>query len=256
MKKILKWVSVNGKIILQEQATVSVFDYGFLCGMGVFTTLKVREGVPLFFEKHVERLEKSVKQLFLTYSWITLNDVINVIKKNKVQDGGIRITITPNMRVIHATEITKEVESVSVITITDTRDQYKTLKMTYRVPHFLAQQKAREQGVQDALFVQNNFFVESTYANIFSLSSGKIITPPIENRGLNGISRQVLMEELPVEEKEIVKDTTDPMVLVSCLSMRVVEKIDGREIKQDRIFVEKIKNAMDKMEREYLSMNK
>src|SRR5436190_2637355 len=256
MKKILKWVSVNGKIILQEQATVSVFDYGFLCGMGVFTTLKVREGVPLFFEKHVERLEKSVKQLFLTYSWITLNDVINVIKKNKVQDGGIRITITPNMRVIHATEITKEVESVSVITITDTRDQYKTLKMTYRVPHLLAQQKAREQGAQDALFVQNNFFVESTYANIFSLSSGKIITPPIENRGLNGISRQVLMEELPVEEKEIVKDTTDPMVLVSCLSMRVVEKIDGREIKQDRIFVEKIKNAMDKMEREYLSMNK
>ena len=256
MKKILKWVSVNGKIILQEQATVSVFDYGFLCGMGVFTTLKVREGVPLFFEKHVERLEKSVKQLFLTYSWITFNDVINVIKKNKVQDGGVRITITPNMRVIHAMEITKEVESVSVITITDTRDQYKTLKMTYRVPHFLAQQKAREQGVQDALFVQNNFFVESTYANIFSLSSGKIITPPIENRGLNGISRQVLMEELPVEEKEIVKDTTDPMVLVSCLSMRVVEKIDRREIKQDRIFVEKIKNAMDKMEREYLSMNK
>jgi branched-subunit amino acid aminotransferase/4-amino-4-deoxychorismate lyase len=255
MKNTLPWVSINGIILPRENATVSIFDNGFLYGFGVFTTVKVRDGVPLFFERHANRLEKNLEQLNFSQQVLShdfVKTVQRVIEKNKMQDGGIRITLTPTTCIIHATTITPKIENVSVLTVPDERDQYKTVKMTYRIPHILAQQKADEQGCQDALFVLGNNLVESTYANIFSFHNGEIITPPIANRGLNGISRQVLLDQLPIEEQEITVETTNPMVLVSSLSLRVVEKIDDREIKKNEEFVQMIKNALEKAEKEYI----
>lgn len=262
MRNILPWVSMNGEIIDQKIAVVSVFDEGFLYGFGFFTTIKVRESIPLFFEKHTERLKKSAEQLLFSLPLDCFtdvrNDVFTIIKKNKIVDGAIRITITKGSAarptiVIHATTIENEISTVSVITVVDNRDSYKTIKMTYRVPHLLAMQKAKEKGVQDALFVQNNFLIESTYANIYSYDDGTIITPPISGRALNSISRKVLFEQLKIHEKEIPITTENPMVLVSSLSLRIVENIDGRKMEQDSGFISQIKNALDTAERKYIT---
>jgi branched-subunit amino acid aminotransferase/4-amino-4-deoxychorismate lyase len=261
MRKIFPWISLNGKIVEQKDAVVSVFDEGFLYGFGFFTTVKIRESIPLFFEKHTERLEKSAEKLSfrLPENFTSIgNDVIAVITKNEITEGAIRITITKGLEkkptiLIHATTIEKEVHEVSVMTIPDERDIYKTIKMTYRVPHLLAVQKAQERGAQDALFSQNDFLIESTYANIYSYHEGEIITPPIRNKGLNGISRQILLEQLPIHQKEISIKTQNPMVLVSSLSLRIVDKIDGIKIKKNTGFFAQIKNALEDAEKNYIA---
>lgn len=266
MKKILPWVSSNGKIVSDAEAKISVFDAGFLFGYGFFTTLKVRERIPLFFEKHQQRLKKSASKLsfhFLQDCFTNLrNDVIKIIEKNDITDGAIRITITKNWQdsstiVIHATTIEKKIQTVCVSTVADERDVYKTIKMTYRVPHLLAMQKAQEQGSQDALFTHNSVLIESTYANIYVYTpENHIITPPIAGRGLSGISRQVLLEQLAIREEEVPIMTQNPMVLVSSLGMRIVEKINGKKIRQDPVFVSQIKNALDIAEKKYIAVQK
>jgi len=256
MRKILPWVNINGNIIPQKKAKVSAFDCGVQYGYGVFTTVKVREGIPLFFEKHRERLQQSLRILSFPQDSLAIDlkkSISEVIRKNSVKDGGVRITITKETIIIYATTINKGVEPVSVITVSDERDVFKTLKITYRVPHILAQEQAQKRGAQDALFVQENTLIESTYANIYSCNAnGNIITPPIANKGLNGISRQVLREELLIQEQEISQETDDPMVLVSSLSMRVVEKINRKQIKQNKSFVTTIQNALDAAEKAYM----
>lgn len=265
MRRILPWISVNNTIVSQEEASISILDDGFQYGYGFFTTLKVREGIPLFFEKHIDRLEKSAFMLSLTlpkdcFTYVR-NDVEKIIGKNERSDGAIRITVTKGVAnqssvVIHATTIDPEIHTVPVITVPDQRDIYKTVKMTYRVPHIIAMQKAQEQGAQDALFTLDTALIESTYANIYSFVDGHIVTPPMANKGLNGISRQVLMEKLPIQEKEIPDNTNNPMVLVSSLSIRVVEKINGRVLKQNPSFTSTIQKAIDTAENEYLAAHK
>ncbi len=274
MRQILPFINLNSKIINQKSAKISIFNEGFLYGKGIFTTIKVREGVLLFFERHLNRLETSATQLNIRLPSYILNltsyiqkAACAVIKKNKLINGGIRITITPSIFCIHAfcfnchSERPEGAEeshtTISVITTPDTRDTYKTYKLTYRIPHLLAQEKARSQGAKDALFTQNKEIVESTNSNIFSCASNNsqlsIHTPPISKNGLNGITRQILMENLPIREAPIPIATTNPLILVNSLSLRIIESIDGKKINQNPEFVNLIRQTLDKAEKKYIT---
>ncbi|MBU4098227.1 aminotransferase class IV, partial [Patescibacteria group bacterium] len=108
----------------------------------------------------------------------------------------------------------------------------------------------------DALFTQNGKLIESTTANIISyINKDTIITPPILEKGLNGITRQILIENLPIKEKAIPSDTTDPIILVNSLNLRIVESIDGRKLKQNSEFVNLIRQTLDKTEKTYITNN-
>ena len=52
-------VSVNGRITRGEDATISVFDHGFLYGEGIYEMLRTYGGEPFLFDRHVRRLRSS-----------------------------------------------------------------------------------------------------------------------------------------------------------------------------------------------------
>lgn len=267
MREILPFINLNGKITGQKSAGISILNEGFLYGKGIFTTIKVREGVLLFFERHLNRLETSATQLNIRLPSYILNPTSYIqkaayatIKKNKLINGGIRITLAPTTICIHAFT-TKQFnnETIKLITTPDTRDACKTHKLTYRMPHLLALEKARSQNADDALFTQNNELIESTSANIFSYTSTNshfsIITPPVSNNGLNGITRQILMENFPIHEQDIPANTTNPLILVNSLNLRIIKSIDGKKINQNPDFVNLIRQTLDEAEKNYIASN-
>jgi branched-subunit amino acid aminotransferase/4-amino-4-deoxychorismate lyase len=260
MRQILPAVSINNKIVNYNSARISIFNAGFLYGHGIFTTLKVRAGCPLFLQRHLNRLEASNKQLDIqlpSYILDLTSDIKKAahatIKKNNLRDGGIRITLTPATICIHAFTSDTQIQKISVITTPDTRDIYKTHKITYRIPHLLARGKARSQGAEDALFTQNNDLIESTTANIITyVNNDTFITPPIFEKGLNGITRQILIENLPILEAPVPTNTTNPLILVNSLGLWIVESIDGKKINQNPEFVNLIRQTIDKAEKNYI----
>ncbi len=265
MRQILSFVNINGKITHHESAPIPTLNEEFLYGYGIFTTIKVREGYPLFLDHHLHRLETSAAQLNIRLPSYVLHLTSDIqkaawdtIKKNNLAEGGIRITITPAAICIHTfTTADTKIRKVAVITTPDTRDIYKTHKVTCRIPHLLAQKKAQSKRAQDALFTQNKEIVESTNANIFTYTSSNIIiTPPIKDQGLNGITRQILMENLPVQEAPIPISTTNPLILVNSLSLRLVESIDGRKLNQNPEFVNLIRQTLDEAEKNYIASSK
>ncbi|MDX1387879.1 MAG: aminotransferase class IV, partial [Acidobacteriota bacterium] len=58
-------VYVDGKLVPKEEATVSVFDHGFLYGDGVFEGIRVYEGNVFRLNVHIDRLYESAKTIAL-----------------------------------------------------------------------------------------------------------------------------------------------------------------------------------------------
>ena len=56
---------VNGEFVDATQASVSIFDHGFLYGDGVFEGMRVFDGGLFRAELHMERLERSARTIGL-----------------------------------------------------------------------------------------------------------------------------------------------------------------------------------------------
>jgi aminodeoxychorismate synthase component I/2-amino-4-hydroxy-6-hydroxymethyldihydropteridine diphosphokinase len=212
--------------------------------IGIFTTIKVIQGVPLYFDKHLDRLTTQTNTLGLVIPKLSLATITDYLKKNNLTNCALRITVRNTTSIDHRP--LPEEKPLSVITVDDTRNKYKTLKTTDRTVNDAAKKLAQQNGADDALFVKDTCIIESTTANVFSIDkSGDLITPPIENKGLNGIARQVLMERMHVKEMPISSDTNMPLVVVNSLRVQPIRELDGRILPDAGELVKKINNVLN-----------
>jgi branched-chain amino acid aminotransferase len=97
---ILIWI--NGQLKPRAEATVSVFDSGFVLGDGVWEGLRVSRGQPLFLEPHLDRLWEGARALMLDIgmSRAALTDAIyDTLAANGMQDGvHIRLMVSRGVK--------------------------------------------------------------------------------------------------------------------------------------------------------------
>jgi aminodeoxychorismate synthase component I/2-amino-4-hydroxy-6-hydroxymethyldihydropteridine diphosphokinase len=213
--------------------------------IGVFTTIKVIDGIPLHFDKHKKRLIAHAKKLNLSIPDFSQQTIYNYLKKNKLANCALRITIQNGLSIKH--RLLPEEKKIKVITFDDTRNNLKIFKTTDRIINDKARQLAVENGADDALFILDNNIIESTYANVFSFDEhGNIITPPIKGKGLQGIARQVIMENIHVKEMPITKDINQPLVLVNSLRVQPVTEINGKSLPDANRLAKKLRSILFK----------
>lgn len=263
MPYIFPYISTDNKIFLEEQSSVPVITNGLLSGEGIFTTLKVKNFLPLFFEKHQKRLQTHMAQLgFQPFppNFSLYHTLLKLIQKNNLPDCAVRITILNRMKqslsIINARDLPPTGNSVNALTVEDTRDSVKTIKTINRLENRKAEKYAAEHNADTALFVQNGNIIESTNANIFSLDEhNNLITPNVEEKGLKGIMREVLMEQTNVLEKNISKETPGPLVLTNSLRLQKIEYLDNRKLSNPEQLFQKLKALREKAEEHYIKDN-
>ena len=89
------WIYLNDRIVQEERARISVFDRGFLYGDGVFETVRIYDGRPVWLERHLARLARSCRQIHLPLpekQWPAIFQ--KVIDKNRVDHALIRLTLS------------------------------------------------------------------------------------------------------------------------------------------------------------------
>lgn len=89
----MKFVLYDNQIMSQERVLLSPMDTGILIGDGIFTTLLIRNGVPLFIKEHCERLYSQAKQLNLQIIEISLQSIYELIIQNNAQRGEYRLKL-------------------------------------------------------------------------------------------------------------------------------------------------------------------
>lgn len=93
----MSFVTLNGELVPGERAHVSVRDRGFTHGLGLYETLKLYEGVPVFFEEHLARLGRGLQEIGLAWpaTRAQLAEHITLLARaNDVQRGACRLLIT------------------------------------------------------------------------------------------------------------------------------------------------------------------
>ena len=59
------YIFINGEILHRDKALIPVYDLGLLRGMGIFDYFRVWDGVPVFAEDHIIRLQHSLRVIDL-----------------------------------------------------------------------------------------------------------------------------------------------------------------------------------------------
>lgn len=220
---------VNGRYLRRAEASVNIEDRGYQFGDGVYEVCEVRGGRLVDQRRHMERLQRSLKELriALPMSLPALSAVLHeTVRRNRVIDGIVYLQVTrgvakrdhpfPAIPVPPAVVVTANRvdfakldamadEGVAVITLADNRWDRVDIKSIGLLPNVLAKQAAREQGAREAWFVdQDGLVTEGSSSNAWIVTrDGKVVTRQADQAILKGITRSVVLEQMRAQGLEL-----------------------------------------------------
>ncbi len=219
-------VWINGALREDSEATVSVFDHGLTVGDGVFETLKVVAGVPFALTRHLDRLRRSAAGLRLPdpdLGRLRAGVVHLLAAADQPDRARLRITVTggesplgsergdDGLTVMAALAgWSARGASADVVTVPWPRNERGALaglKTTSYAENVLALGYARERGADEAIFgnIAGNL-CEGTGTNVFVVSGGRLLTPPLTAGCLAGVTRGLVIEWVGAEEEDLALD--------------------------------------------------
>lgn len=259
------WVEGDGvgQMLADDLPVIGLSDRGFAYGDGLFETIRVGNGIPLFFARHMKRLSSGLAQLgFPTLPWNApaLGERCQkVIGENEVNEGVLRLVITrgsgprgfeppSNTRpllFIQAVQTfsVRFAKTLNVCTAilapwkVDPASPLCYVKHLSALDKVLAKQKARQAGLDEALFQNiNGHLTEATSSNLFLVIGGQLLTPALHCGLLAGIARRLLLETWPqpIVETEIpaalLTEATEAFLTNAVAGARPLAAVDGRAI--------------------------
>lgn len=223
-------VYLNGHFMNEKEAHISIDDHGFLYGDGVYETIRVQNGVPVFLADHLIRLFKSARAIHLRMP-LTKRAFFGIIdkllKKNKHAEGALRITLTRGpgphgfdprfcpkptllIRVFHFTGYPERLhrKGISAGIVTVRRNSPlsipPSIKSNNCLNGILAKMQAIEMKCDEGIFLDlRGFVAEGTVSNVFMVKQGKVLTPTLDGQVLPGVTQARVMRIVNVRQKKI-----------------------------------------------------
>ncbi len=211
---------VNGRYVPHRDAAVHIEDRGYQFADGVYEVCEISRGMIIDKTAHLDRLGRSLAELMMRWPMkrAALEVVIHeVVRRNRVTDGIVYLQVTRGVAprdhtfpagdvapalVVTARSINaalfedKASKGLKIITTPENRWDRVDIKTVGLLPNVLARQNAKEQGAQEAWFVDPDGTVKegaATNAWIVTMD-GKLITRPADGGILRGITRATAMK--------------------------------------------------------------
>ncbi len=256
------WVIFNGNIVLKDDVTISPFDRGFQFSDSVYEV--IRYYPKNFFElhSHVDRLKYSLTEMKIPFPPLenieaVLNELIN---KNKLSDEPsivyIQVTrgyqfprkhsfsenVKPTMFISTEKFPAKKDDMMNGVNVgleKDIRWLRCDIKSTSLIPNVLSSRRASQEGLSEIIYHRNGIITEGAHTNVCFVKNDELVTPPLSNFILAGITRkivQTLCNKLKISfvERDIVitelKDFDEIMLLGTTTEITSVVEIDGMKI--------------------------
>lgn len=257
-------IYVDGQIVPKAQATVSVYDSGFMLGDGVWEGIRLYNGKWAFLDQHIERLFEAAKAIDLEIA-MTPEDVKKALletqKANRMAtDAHARLMVTrgvkvrpfqhpslsrsgPTMVIIMEHSKPKIPRPIQLATVPHIRGlpmtQDPKLNSHSKLNCILACIAAEKAGADEALMLDVHGFVNTTNAcNFFIVRKGEVWTST-GDYCMNGITRQKVIDlcranDIPVFERNfslVDAYSADEAFLTGTFGAQTpVGLIDGRQI--------------------------
>lgn len=209
----------NETIRETTEPCLSPGQVGFLNGWGVFSTLRVANGVLFAWERHWARMVRDARRMHipLPESPATLlTGLHQLIAANDAHNGTLRVAIVRNHGgLFEAPGLTRRFETVAfttglrnwgdrvrLTTKPDARhgaNEFRGAKITAWANNLTWYEEAHDRGFDEVVLLDEHGRVsECTSANLFAIFGNDVITPSLDTGCLPGITREILLDSIHV----------------------------------------------------------
>jgi D-alanine transaminase len=255
-------VYLNGEYLPRERARISPDDRGFLFGDGVYEVVRSSDGRLFRAAAHWQRLRNSLAAIGMNGPGEAEVQMIatTLLERNGLltAEATLYLQVTrgaaprkhsyprpavPPTVYAFAVPFNPPLETwqtgVRVITVPDQRWARCDIKATSLLPNVMANEQAHAAGAHEAILVRDGVVTEGSHSNFAAVRNGILITHPLNNHVLNGITRVVVLElcrelgipvravavsepELPnLDEAMLLGTTNDVMPVVQINDWRI-----------------------------------
>jgi len=226
-----RFVLHNDQIQLASDLSLAPGQVGLLAGWGVFSTLRVSDGVLFAWDRHWARITRDAKAFHVPLpedSEKVRRKLVELVEANQVPNCTLRLVIVRNggglwagpsngrpSDVIALTADSKEWgDSVRLSYVRQARHaacEFAGTKITSWAMNLTWLERAQQRGFDEVILLNERGEVaECTSANIFIANGSEVWTPPLSSGCLPGITRQVILEEIRVPGIRVIEKTVMP----------------------------------------------
>lgn len=248
-------VWLDGSLVDEADAVVSVFDHGFTVGDGIFETLRTYAGRPFAVRRHLARLASSATGMGLSQlpSPEELRSALDeVAAANALGDAVLRITVTsgpgpagsarppgPPTVVVSSSPPPAWPPSVDVAVVPWPRNDRGVLaghKTTSYGENAVALAWAHQRGAAEALFANlAGDLCEGTGSNVVVAAGGRLVTPPLSSGCLAGVTRALVLEACDVVEDHLplgaLAAAPEALLTSTTREVQPIRAVDGHPLR-------------------------
>ena len=219
--------SLDGRIVPLAEARISPMDRGFLFGDAVYETVKVARGRPLFLDRHLDRLNRSLAALRIAPPADPVGTIVRLVDASQLLSGAVYLQVSRGAAPVRrhlpppglaptvfalpiAIDYPEEpwaLPGLSAVTRADDRWRHSDIKTTALVATVLGKLAAAEAGADDVVYLSaDGTLREAGNTNLFARDARGWHTHPLGPEILSGVTRAVLLERaraagIAVEER-------------------------------------------------------
>ncbi|MEM1433734.1 MAG: aminotransferase class IV [Pseudomonadota bacterium] len=256
-------VFLNGRWCPPEDAMVSVNDRGFLFGDAVYEATPAYGGRFLRLERHMTRLQQGLDALRIAADVRTIERChFELLERNDLRRepwsmvylqvtrgvaprghafpaGDVQPTVYGFARALTRPDRARWQAGYAAITYPDLRWRRADLKTTLLLANVLAQQAAVDAGVDDVILLRDSMAVEGSHANLFIVSNGALVTAPLDERVLPGVTRSIVIElaaglSLEVHERDVseadLRTAAEVLLCGTTTEIRPITSVNGEPV--------------------------
>ena len=257
-------VYVNGEYLPEDQASVSIFDRGFLMADGVYEVVSVLNGKLLDFDGHMARLQRSLAALEIANP-LAENEYLDahraLLDRNGISDGLVYLQVTrgnPGDRdfayppedtpptVVMFTQAKPGLADApaaktgwKIVSVEDLRWGRRDIKTVQLLYPSMAKMEAKSRGADDAWLTEDGSVTEGTSNNAYIVKDGVIVTRELSHDILHGITRAAVLRfaaeaQMKVEERSFTiaeaQEADEAFVTSASAFVMPVVEIDGKPV--------------------------
>lgn len=221
-------ISQNNILVNGELAdSISVYDRGLQYGDGLFETIAVSNGRPLLLEKHLSRLHKStqylkfstqdfdtIKQELLEFSQDIQKGIVKIILTRGAGGRGYALPDEPSANRIlikypwpdYPNSIISQGAKLRVCDLKLSKQSaFVTSKHLNRLEQILARSEWSDEDIFEGILLnEDDKIIECTMSNVFFIKGKHLITPELNESGVKGILREVILENAELLGYEMI----------------------------------------------------
>jgi branched-chain amino acid aminotransferase len=226
-----RFVLHNDDILDAHLRNLSAGQVGLLNGWGVFSTIRVADGVLFAFERHWDRMQRDAARIHVPFPSgpdAVKSRLLRLVEANSAWNATLRVVVVRNRggmfegpdldRDFDVLAFTKDLNPWgSGVRLTvkangrHAQSEFSGAKILSWCHNLAWYEEAQQRGFDEMVLLNERGEIsECTSANIFAANGSEVATPPLSAGCLPGVTRELLLDEIRVPGISVIERTLQP----------------------------------------------